>query len=278
MQTDDVADTVQPLGDIARAFTLTGRTAVVTGAASGIGRETAILFAETGARVVLADVDQAGMAQTVEAIRRIGGTVFAATTDVSRRAQVEAAADLALAETGRLDVWVNVAGSIVHRPLLEAREDEVDRLLAINLKGAYWGCAAAGRAMKEAGAGSIINLSSSGGETAVPGLSIYSMSKAAVNMLTRTVAKELGPYGIRANAIAPGWVDTPMGAHSFRDDSGAIDPAKREIGLQLRAGASPLGITGTPRDIAFAALYLACDASRFMTGQILRPNGGVSMP
>lgn len=277
MQADDVTDTATPV-DIARSFSLTGRTAVITGAASGIGRETAILFAEAGARVVLADIDEAGLAQTAEAIGRMGGGAYQTTTDVSDRAQIDTAANLALAKTGRLDIWVNVAGSIVHRPLLEAREDEVDRLLAINLKGVYWGCVAAGRAMKEAGAGSIINLSSSGGETPVPGLSIYSMSKAAVNMLTRTIAKELGPYGVRANAIAPGWVDTPMGTHGFRDESGAIDPAKRDLGLQQRAEASPLGITGTPRDIALAALYLASDASRFMTGQILRPNGGVSMP
>jgi 3-oxoacyl-[acyl-carrier protein] reductase len=128
------------------------------------------------------------------------------------------------------------------------------------------------------GSGSIINFSSSGADSPVPGLSLYSMTKSAVNMLTRTVAKEYGVYGIRANAIAPGWVETPMGTHGFRDASGAIDAAKREEGLRQRAMASPLGIVGTPRDIALAVLYLASDASRFMTGQVIRPNGGVSMP
>ncbi|MBB4859239.1 3-oxoacyl-[acyl-carrier protein] reductase [Novosphingobium chloroacetimidivorans] len=276
MQIEPVAQEA-PERAIVREFDLSGRTAVITGAASGIGRETARLLAEAGARTLVSDVNEGGLAETVRLIGKAGRPAITQVADVSRRAEIEALADLALAKTGRLDIWLNVAGIIVHRPLLEAREDEVDRLLAINLKGVYWGCVAAGRAMKETG-GSIVNLSSSGGETAVPGLSLYSMSKAAVNMLTRTVAKELGPFGIRANAIAPGWVDTPMGLHSFRDESGAIDPGKRELGLQQRAQASPLGITGTTRDIALAALYLASDASRFMTGQILRPNGGVSMP
>ncbi|MET1755903.1 SDR family oxidoreductase [Novosphingobium sp. RD2P27] len=263
---------------ISEAFALEGRTAVVTGAASGIGRGIAQLLAEAGARTVISDVNEAGLRQTASLIERSGPPAIATSADVSRRTDIDALADLAVAESGRIDIWVNVAAIIVNRPILETQEDELDRLLAINLKGVYWGCAAAGRLMKEAGSGSIINLSSGGGEAAVPGLSLYSMSKAAVNMLTRTVAKEFGPYGIRANAIAPGWVDTPMGLHSFRNEAGEIDPDKRAAGLQQRAQASPLGITGTPRDIALAALYLASDASRFMTGQILRPNGGVAMP
>lgn len=276
MQIEPVAEEA-PERAIAQEFDLSGRTAVITGAASGIGRETARLLAEAGARTLVSDVNEGGLAETARLIGKAGRPAIMHVADVSCREHVEGLADLALAKTGRLDIWINAAGIIVHRSLLEAQEDELDRLLAINLKGVYWGCVAAGRAMKGEG-GSIINLSSSGGETAVPGLSLYSMSKAALNMLTRTVAKELGPFGIRANAIAPGWVDTPMGLHSFRDASGSIDPGKRELGLQQRAQASPLGITGTTRDIALAALYLASDASRFMTGQILRPNGGVSMP
>ena len=93
-----------------------------------------------------------------------------------------------------------------------------------------------------------------------------------------TVAKELGQYGIRANAVAPGWVDTPMGLHSFRDASGNVPTEQYEAALQSRGSVSPLGLTGTPNDIALAVLYLASDASRFVTGQILRPNGGVAMP
>lgn len=263
---------------IVDAFALQGRTAVVTGAASGIGRETALILAEAGANVIIADVDEAGLSATGRLVEQRGILMAEALTNVASKEQIDALADRAIADAGRVDIWVNVAGVIVNRAILDASEEDLDRLLAINLKGVYWGCAAAGRVMKDAGSGAIVNMSSGGGEAAVTGLSIYSMTKAAVNMLTRTVAKEFGAYGIRANAIAPGWIETPMGLHSFRDESGAIDPDKRDTGIQQRAQASPLGITGTPRDIALCVLYLVSDASRFVTGQILRPNGGVAMP
>jgi 3-oxoacyl-[acyl-carrier protein] reductase len=263
---------------LVEAFSLDGRVAVVTGAASGLGRETAIVLAEAGATLVLCDIDETGLAETAALVEQAGAKTRTLHTNVADRAAVEAAADKAAAITGRVDIWVNVAGIIVNRPVIEAIDAEVDRMIAVNLKGVYWGCAAAGRVMRPGGGGSIINFSSSGADSPVQGLSLYSMTKSAVNMLTRTVAKEFGAYGIRANAVAPGWVETPMGTHGFRDAAGTIDPVKREEGLRLRAGASPLGIVGTPRDIALAVLYLASDASRFVTGQVLRPNGGVSMP
>lgn len=264
--------------ELMKAFSLDGRAAVVTGAASGIGRETACVLAEAGARVIVADIDAAGLATCVQDIQQLGAQAIAHRTDVARRADVDALAAAAFAAGQRVDVWVNAAGIIVNMPILEAAEHDLDRVLAVNLKGAYWGCAAAGRLMQPAGTGSIVNISSGGGESPVPGLSIYSLTKAGMNMLTRTAAKEFGVFGVRVNAVAPGWVDTPMGVHGFRDANGAIDPAKKAAGVRLRAQASPLGITGTPRDIALAVLYLATDASRFVTGQILRPNGGVAMP
>jgi 3-oxoacyl-[acyl-carrier protein] reductase len=207
-----------------------------------------------------------------------GCQAITAPTDISRREAIEALGQRAIDARGRIDVWVNVAGIIVKRPVMEAVEDEVDRMLAVNLKGVYWCCAVAGRAMRDSGGGSIINLSSSGADSVIPGLSLYALTKASVNMITRTCAKEFGPHGIRVNAIAPGWVDTPMGTHGFVGADGKIDPDKREAGLRQREQASPLGITGVPRDIALGALYLASDASRFVTGQIMRINGGVSMP
>ena len=264
--------------ELRQAFGLDGRAAVVTGAGSGIGRETAHVLAKAGARVLVSDVSEPGLAETVGLIESAGGAAIAKRTDVSVRAEVDALADEAMRLFGRIDIWVNSAGIIINVPIVDATEEQFDRVIAVNLKGVYSGCAAAGRAMKQSGGGSIINLSSGGGESAVPGLSLYSLTKAAVNMLTRTTAKEMGPFGIRANAVAPGWVDTPMGTHGFRDSTGAVDPALREAGVRLRAQVSPLGITGTPRDIALAILYLASDASRFVTGQIIRPNGGVAMP
>jgi 3-oxoacyl-[acyl-carrier protein] reductase len=197
---------------------------------------------------------------------------------MARRDQVGALADQALRSLGRLDIWVNAAAVLAETPVLETDEADLDRICAVNLKGVYWGCAAAGRAMRAGGGGSIVNVSSGGADSPAPGVAVYSMTKAAVNMLTRTAAVELGPFGVRVNAIAPGWVDTPMGVQRYRDASGKVDPATRESIVRQRAQISPLGLTGTPRDIALAMLYLASDASRFVTGQVLRPNGGVAMP
>jgi 3-oxoacyl-[acyl-carrier protein] reductase len=264
--------------DLVRDFSLEGRTAAITGAASGIGRETARVLAEAGARLVLADIDEAGLAQTAALLGNAGAPPIMRRLDVADRAAVEALADEAARATGRLDVWVNAAGALLNRPILEVAEPDMDRLLNVNQKGVYWGCAAAGRVMRAAGRGSIVNVSSAGADTSPPDVSVYAMTKAAVNALTRSAAKEFGVFGVRVNAVAPGFIDTPMVSWRFRNADGSIDPEKHEATLQQMAKVSPLGVTGTPRDIALAILYLAADASRFVTGQIVRPNGGVVMP
>jgi 3-oxoacyl-[acyl-carrier protein] reductase len=264
--------------ELASAFALSNRVSFITGAASGIGREIARAFALAGAIPILADVDQDGLLKTADIVAAAGAQTEVHRLDVADREAVDRVADSVFSRFGQLDVWVNCAGVIVGRSVIDAREEEVERLIAVNLKGTYWGCSAAGRVMCKRRSGSIINFSSAGADVPAPGLSIYAMTKAAVNMLTRTVATELGPFGIRANAIAPGWVETPIALHSIRDADGEIDPAKREKLIRDRASGSPLGIAGTPQDIAMTALYLAADASRFMTGQVLRPNGGVAMP
>ena len=264
--------------ELERAFSLEGRVAVVTGAASGIGRETARVFAQAGASLVAADIDAAALEETGAMLRALGADVVVHPTDVSERAQVEALADAAATRLGRLDVWANCAGILTNSPVLEETEAQLDRLLAINLKGTYWGCAAAGRAMQPRGAGSIVNISSGGADSAAPGNSSYALTKAGVNMLTRSCAKEFGGFGVRVNAIALGWIETGMTAYRFNNAAGEFDEATRDAALSMLSRASPLGLTGLPRDIALAMLYLASDASRFMTGQVLRPNGGVAMP
>ncbi|CAN5144761.1 SDR family oxidoreductase [soil metagenome] len=259
---------------IESAFDLSGRVAVVTGAASGIGFETASVLAEAGARVVVSDLDAEA---TISAAHSIDGAVPFAADVTDRRALSELAE--AAEELGRLSIWVNSAGVITTRTVVsEMTEDALDLLLAVNLKGTYWGAAEAVRRMTaKKTAGSIINVSSFGGENAVEGLSGYAITKAGVNMLTRTLAKEVGPVGIRVNAVAPGFVETKMVTYQYRDDDGRIDEARRAVYLQTMASGAPLRRIGTTTDIALSILFLAADASGFTTGQILRPNGGTSM-
>lgn len=258
-------------------FSLRDRVAVITGAASGIGQETARVFAQAGALVVLADLDVAGLEASAAMVAELGGEAVTHVTNVARRAEVEALADLAFGQRGRLDAWVNAAGILTDFAILDAEEAEIDRLFTTNLKGQYWGCAAAGRVMKAQGSGSIVNISSAAADNPKPMLSAYSISKAGVNMLTRSAAVEFGAFHCRVNAIAPGFIETPMVASAWLDSEGQIDPVQREEFLRARAGSTPLGLTGRPRDIAHAALYLASDLSRFVTGQVLRANGGLVM-
>ncbi|HLF39912.1 MAG TPA: SDR family oxidoreductase [Acidimicrobiia bacterium] len=246
------------------AFRLDGRVAVVTGAASGIGAATAQRLSEAGATVVGADVKD--------------GDQVTSQTDVSDREQVDALIDRTLSEHRRLDAMVNVAGIIRTGDLVDLTEDELDLVLAVNLKGVLFGTQAAIRAMRNGSGGSIVNVASAAIDMPAAGYGAYAMSKAAVAMLTRTAALEVGGDGIRVNALAPGFVETGMTARWFTNEEGAVDEAGRSAVLAGAARQSPLGVTGEPDDIAWAALYLVSDASRFMTGQILRPNGGVVLP
>ena len=262
--------------ELERQFSLKGRTAVITGAAGGIGRQAALTFTQAGADVVIADVGTDGLAETEGLVADAGGRATVVPADVSDRAAVNALAVAAVKATGRLDVWANVAGIIRNALIVEASPEDVEAVTKVNLWGTYWGIAAAGRAMRKGG-GSIINVSSAGGEMPAPTLSIYAMTKAGVNHLTRCAATELGPSGIRVNAVAPGFTDTPMVQRNWTRPDGTVDDDARQALLDTRAAQSPLGTTATPEDQTWAMLYLASDASRFVTGQVLRPNGGVVM-
>ncbi|MBA4863592.1 glucose 1-dehydrogenase [Streptomyces sp. PSKA54] len=263
--------------ELERAFELAGRTAVVTGAASGIGRQTAITFAQAGADVVLADITESSLGETAASVRQLGRTATVVPTDVSDRTAVDRLAKAALDAHGQIDVWANIAGVIRYGAIADTSEEDLDLILAVNVKGAYWGCAAAARAMTPRGSGSIINVASAGMDSATPGISCYALSKSAVAMLTRTLAAEVSPHGVRANTVAPGWVPTGMTSRYWTNADGTVDEAKREEIFASRASNAPLGRIGDPSDIAWAMLYLAADASRFVTGQVLRPNGGVAM-
>ncbi|UQX03291.1 SDR family NAD(P)-dependent oxidoreductase [Streptomyces sp. RerS4] len=249
------------------SYDLTGRTALVTGAAGGIGRATARLLAGAGAAVHCADRDERGLAETVALIAGAGGVARAHRLDVTDRAALRAAVTAA----GPLDITAAIAGVMHTSSVLDTTDEDLDRILDINFKGVLRTCQEAVRAMIAAGRpGSVITMASGAVDAAQPGLLCYSAAKAAVVQLTKTLATESGPHGIRVNAVAPGWIRTPMTArHS---------PEVRQRTEAAMVRMSPLGRVGEPEDIAQAVLYLASDASSFMTGQILRPNGGVSMP
>lgn len=261
--------------ELAQQFSLRGRVAVVTGAAGGIGRQAAVTFTQAGANVVVADVNPEGLEETAALVVDAGGRVVVVPTDVSDRSQVNALAVAAMKAFGRVDVWANVAGVIRNVLIVDATPDDVETITRVNLWGTYWGIAAAGKAMKQGG--SIINVTSAGGEMPAPTLSIYGMTKAGVAHLTRCAAAELGPKHIRVNAVAPGFTETPMVARNWTAPDGAVDSAARDQLLAVRAAQSPLATTGTTEDQTWAMLYLASDASRFVTGQVIRPNGGVVM-
>jgi 3-oxoacyl-[acyl-carrier protein] reductase len=261
--------------ELIEQFSLHGRTAVITGAAGGIGRQAAITFTQAGANVLIADVGVAGLEETAEMVAAAGGKATVVPTDVSDRDQVNALADAAIETHGRLDIWANVAGVIRYMNIVDATPEDVEFITKVNLWGTYWGVAAAGRAMTNGG--SIINVSSAGGDMPAPTLSIYAMTKAAVSHLTRCAAVELGANDIRVNAIAPGFTDTPMVQGRWTNADGSVNEAERESYTTTRAAQSPLGTIATAEDQSWAMLYLASDASRFVTGQVIRPNGGVVM-
>lgn len=252
---------------------LEGKVAVITGGASGIGKQTVKLFAAEGARLVIADVDDArGHALAAE----IGEHTIYQHTDVAQESDVAAAFDLAAARFGRLDCVLNNAGIAGARgPIADTSVAEFDATLTVLLRGVFLGMKHAARLMIPNGAGTIISTASVAGLTAGHGPHIYSAAKAAVINLTRSVAMELAESGIRVNCICPGFIATPI----FGKAAGlSAEQAEQTIGL-VTAGAArvqPLGRVGQPEDVAQAALWLASADSSFVTGQALVVDGGLT--
>jgi NAD(P)-dependent dehydrogenase (short-subunit alcohol dehydrogenase family) len=242
---------------------LAGKIAVVTGAASGIGRGAAIRFAAEGADVAAADVNESGLEETARLVRDAGRRAIAVPTDVRDRAQVEHLVDRAVAELGGIDVMLANAGVGSGAPFVESTDEQYDRILDTNLRGVYLCGQAAARAMiaRRAG-GSIVNIASTYAEVTAPQSSIYSASKGGVRMLTKGMAVELGPHGIRVNCIGPGWIRTGM------------NPLTDQTRVARILEGVPLGRVGTPEDVAGAALFLASDDAAYVTGIIVFVDGG----
>lgn len=256
------------------AFDMSGRVAVVTGGASGIGRSTAEVLGGVGASVVVGDLNEDGADETVSRIVDAGGKAVAHRTDVTRRSDVDALVDRAVEEFGRLDAMCNVAGIAHEGPVADITEEQFDRLFAINTKGVLWGCQAAMRVMTPQGSGAIVNVSSTSIDTPAPGYGLYAMTKAAVAQLTMSLAWEAGRHGIRVNTIAPGMTVTPFTArHAYRED-GTVDESKLEEFVDRMKRLSPLGLVGEAIDQALLTLFLVSDAGRFCHAQVWRANGG----
>jgi 2-deoxy-D-gluconate 3-dehydrogenase len=246
-------------------FTMDGDVALVTGAAGGLGAAIARGLARAGARLVLADLAEEPLQQLKEQIKADGGEVRVRRTDVTVAADVTAAVGTAVEAWGRLDTLVNCAGITLRQPAVEFTEEQWDRIIAVNLKGTWLCCQAAGRVMIGQRHGQIVNLASIGGLVGLPMSVAYCASKGGVVQITRTLAVEWAPYGVRVNAIAPCTFETPMVQRVLDAEAAYRDRVVDRI---------PLGRMGVPEDIVGTVLYLATPASAMMTGHILSLDGG----
>jgi len=246
---------------------LSGKVALITGAGSGIGRATALLFAQEGAKVALVGrtlIKLEGVAKEIGGDR---SNVFSTAADLSRREQARKAVDTAGEQLGGLDIVVNNAGISRYRKLVDVDEASLDELLAHNVKNPFWVAQFSVPWLIRRGGGVIINISSSLALKPSPGFGAYAMTKAATNMLTLILAQEHSAEGVRVNTICPAVVDTPI-HETYLSPEGALK-RKREM-----ARFYPLGRVGTAEEVAQAALYLASDAASWITGSTLLMDGG----
>jgi NAD(P)-dependent dehydrogenase (short-subunit alcohol dehydrogenase family) len=253
---------------------LSGKTALISGAASGIGRATALLFAREGARVAATDASEAGCRSVAEEILRAGGQALWQKLDVTREAEWESAVARVDEAWGALNVFVASAGISLARPVAEMELADWQRVMAINLDGVFLGTKHAARAMRRGGGGSVVLVSSASGIKAGPGASAYGTSKAAVRQFAKAAALECGADGIRVNTVLPGGVKTPMWrAMEFWQDLLREHGTEEKVWEALGAG-TPLKRFAEPEEIAQAILYLASDAAKFVTGAELVIDGG----
>jgi 3-oxoacyl-[acyl-carrier protein] reductase len=246
---------------------LEGKRAIITGAGSGIGRASALRLAEEGASVAVVDLNPDGAGETVTLIERAGGRAMAVQTNVTLRAEVEAMVERVRAAWGGVDVLMNNAGGSLHSPFLELEEAEWDKVVDLNLKAVYLCSRPVARLMVDQGTGCIINVTSNYGVTGSGIRAHYSAAKAGVIGLTKAMALDLGPYGVRVNAVGPG----PTNTARVRGNS-------TEEAWAARAQTIPLRRMGEPEDLADAVAFLVSDRARYITGQVLHVNGGHVMP
>lgn len=248
---------------------LSGKLVVITGAATGIGRATALLFAQEGAEVAIGDINEEGGRQTVADIEAAGGRASFVGCNVTEAAEVESLMHAAAEAMGGIDVIVNNAGAQRSGRVTEFPVEEWDVLMRVNPRSCFLGAKYGVPYLRQRGGGAIVNVASLAGLKGGPGMTAYSASKGAVIAFTKALAAELAPDGIRVNAMCPGWIDTPFNqpAIDFMGGREAQDQVVRQI--------VPMGRQGTPEEIASGMLFLASAASSYMTGQALVIDGGV---
>jgi NAD(P)-dependent dehydrogenase (short-subunit alcohol dehydrogenase family) len=261
-------------------FYLQGKVAIITGGGTGMGRAMALEFAKAGADVVVASRTLANLDKVAEEVRALGRRSLAVRTDVSQKADVDNMVARTMDEFGKIDILVNNAGlgsgvgedgrGLGHRDppwLIDIPEDNWDPIVAVNLKGVYLCCAAVGRVMVAQQRGSMINISSRAGASGAA--RPYSAAKAGVNRLTGGLGRELGPYNVRVNGIAPAYTRTELGAMQRPSEVAAYDTPET-------LARYPLGRIAEPIDIACAALFFASDAANGITGQVLNVDCGAT--
>ncbi len=243
---------------------LEGKTALVTGAAKGVGRGIALELARQGADLAINDFsDSTGAEATAAEIRSLGRKAIAVLADVGAAAEVDRMFEAVLKQFPRLDILVNNAGIQTWKALLDLEERDWDRVMATNLKGCFLCTQRAARHMKVAGGGRIVNIGSGSNKVAFPKLVDYTASRGGIEMLTKVAAVELGPYQITVNCVAPGAIETERTRTEAQDFAGTW------------AQLTPLGRIGSPLDVGRAVVFFASEASAFVTGQTLWVDGGL---
>ncbi|MBN9659832.1 MAG: glucose 1-dehydrogenase [Acidobacteria bacterium] len=246
-------------------FDLTGRTALVTGAARGLGRAISLALAHAGADVALGLRDAASDGGLAAEIESMGRRAVRLQMDVSSLQQIQESVETTAKEFGRLDVLVNNVGMAEVNPAEAVNEAEYDRQFSLNVKSAFFASQAAARVMMQQHGGSIVTLSSQAGFVALPGVSVYCMTKAALVHMTKCLAVEWGQHGIRVNAVAPTFIATPGNAEVLADEAFRADVVERIAALHR---------IGEPMEVAGAVVFLASDAASMVTGHTMLIDGG----
>ena len=248
---------------------LQGRVAIVTGAAMGIGKACAVALARAGASIVLADIDATAGEAAAEEVAASGGATTFVATDVTRMADMEAMAAAAVEQFGGIDILVNNAARAISGKIDEIDEDSWTTVLSTNLTSVWRGMRVCVPEMKKRGGGAVVNMSSVQALTGFSGWAAYAAAKGGINALTQQSAIDLAPHNIRVNAVAPGTIMTPLNEKIFREHP---DP---EALIRTWNAAHPLGRFGQPEEVAETVLFLASDRASFITGTIMRVDGGL---